>query len=56
MTRTPAPSPMTKPSLPLSQGREAFSGSFDREDSALHGSCPINYHSLKDPATEPQCC
>lgn len=36
MTSTPAPSPMTKPSLPLSHGRDAFSGSSDRDDSALH--------------------
>ena len=34
ITRTPAPSPRTKPSRSLSQGRLAFSGSSLRVDSA----------------------
>src|SRR3546814_15576430 len=35
ITRIPAPSPMTKPSRPSSHGRDAFSGSSLRVDSAF---------------------
>ena len=35
MQRTPAPSPMTKPSRFLSHGRDAVSGSEFRDESAL---------------------
>ena len=40
MTRTPAPSPMTKPSRPLSHGRDAPVGSSLREESARHAMKP----------------
>ena len=45
MTSTPAPSPMTKPSLPLSHGRDAPAMSSLFDDSALQRA-PCHYDAM----------
>ncbi|KAJ0810128.1 hypothetical protein HanPI659440_Chr01g0023151 [Helianthus annuus] len=52
-TKTPAPSPKTKPSLSWSQGLEAVRGSLFLLDNALHAPKPANDIGCKEASTPP---